>query len=825
MPEDLKDTDRLGSYQNKRDFTLSPEPAGAPGGQGSGRAFVIQKHDARSTHYDLRLELDGVLKSWAVPKGPSPEPGQKRLAVQVEDHPLEYLDFEGTIPAGQYGAGGVFIWDRGVWEPVGDPVQGLREGHLKFYLHGEKLQGGWVLVQMHRQSGDSKDWLLIKERDNGGREPGPDHSGPEPDPSRPESRLLSLPSGAAPASVPTRLAPQLATLVEKPPGGDDWIYEIKFDGYRILAYFGEGSVRLFTRNGQDWTDKLNSLVTPLQELKVSPGWLDGEIVIPGENGAPDFGALQGAFEAGRTGEIVYYVFDMPFYAGYDLRQASLTARRLLLADVLQDLPSSRVRFSQDFAGKGEDILRSACDMGLEGVMGKRKGAAYVSGRTQSWIKIKCSRRQEFVVAGYTPPTTAGRGFKSLVLGVHDQAGHLHYAGKVGTGFNARNSGIIMQHLERLASDRSPLAEIPAGITANWLRPELVAEVSFTEWTKDGRVRHGVFHGLRTDQTPNSITREEPAPVATVSAGPTKASTPKRAAREEPDLANITNPDRVVDPTTALTKLDLVNYYRLAARWMLPHLLERPVSFLRAPEGVEGQLFFQKHGEKLQIPGLRQLDPELDPGHPSLMAVETLEALIGAVQMNVIEFHTWNATVKNINKPDRIVFDLDPGEGVSWAMITEAAQLTRTLLEQLGLQSFLKTSGGKGLHVVVPLKPGDDWETVKAFSKGVASHLARVIPGYFTDVAGPRNRVGRIFIDYNRNGRGATTVAAYSARARAGVGVSMPCTWQELSGLNGGDHWHIANAYLRLETQDDPWRDYWQTGQTIKAASQKIMLGQ
>jgi bifunctional non-homologous end joining protein LigD len=636
--------------------------------------------------------------------------------------------------------------------------------------------------------------------------------------------LLSLPSGAKPGPVPTRLAPQLATLVEKPPTGDEWLYEIKFDGYRILTLFQEDSVRLYTRNGHDWTDKLNSLVEPLKGLKVAPGWLDGEIVIPGDDGAPDFGALQAAFEAGRTNEIVYYVFDMPFYAGHDLRRASLIARRLLLADVMQESDSPRLRFSQDFSGRGDDILRSACDMGLEGVIGKKKGAAYVSGRTQNWIKLKCSRRQEFVVAGYTSPTTADRGFKSLVLGVHDEAGQLRYAGKVGTGFNARNSAIIMQHMESLAAEQSSFIEIPKGVQANWLRPELVAEVSFAEWTKDGRVRHGVFHGLRTDKAPTAITREEPTSLSALAARSSKASHPKKKAEEDPNLPQITNPDRVIDSTTSLTKLDLVNYYRMAAPWILPHLQDRPVSFLRAPEGVGGEFFFQKHGEKLKISGLRHLDPDLDPGHPSLMAVETLEALIGAVQMNVIELHTWNAVATKIEKPDRMMFDLDPGEGVDWAMIAEAAQLTRALLEELELQSFLKTSGGRGLHVVVPLRRRDDWETVKAFSKGVASHLARVIPERFTDISGPRNRVGKIFIDFNRNGRGATTVAAYSARARAGLGVSMPCSWDELSGLSGGDQWNIANAHLRLERSDDPWRDYGQTKQVIKAASKKIMLG-
>ncbi len=834
----MRKPDPLNPYQAKRNFTVTPEPSGCGSGAEQGWAFVVQKHDARSTHYDLRLELDGVLKSWAVPKGPSLQTGEKRLAVHVEDHPLDYVNFEGTIPAHQYGAGTVFIWDRGTWEPVGDPRQGLESGHLKFTLHGEKLKGAWVLVQMRRKTGAEKDWLLIKERDTAPPvESEQPLAQPSPNPAAGDAMLLSLPSGAQPGPVPDRLAPQLATLTDQPPPGGDWTYEIKFDGYRMLTRFDSDAVTIFTRNGHDWTAKLASLVEPLKQLPVAPGWLDGEIVLLGDDGRPDFGALQSAFDAARTGEIVYFIFDMPFYAGYDLRQASLAARRVLLADVLQPSTSSRIRFSEDFTGSGPDILHSACSMGLEGVIGKRKGSAYVSGRSPNWIKLKCNQRQEFVIVGFTSPTSPIRGFKSLLLAMYDQDAQLRYAGKVGTGFNARNSPAITANLNRLAADKPPLFEVPKGITANWVRPELVAEVSFTEWTKDGLVRHGVFHGLRSDKSPDKITREKPAvdipaattqnepgsdqpvPVATVKNG----SKPRRSVQTATRNQTISNPDRVVDPTTSLTKMDLANYYRLAAGRMLPHLQDRPVSFLRAPEGISGDFFFQKHGEKLKIPGLKLLDPALTPGHPAMMSIDTEEALIGAVQMNVIEFHTWNGTVKNIEKPDRMVFDLDPGEGVGWAMIIEAAELTRTLLEELELQSFLKTSGGKGLHVVVPLKPRDDWDTVKAFSKGVASHLARIIPDYFTAISGPRNRVGKIFIDYNRNGRGATTAAAFSARARAGLGVSMPCSWSELKTLTSGSQWTINNGHIRLESDHDPWQDYGRNKQILKASSKRLMV--
>lgn len=446
----------------------------------------------------------------------------------------------------------------------------------------------------------------------------------------------------------------------------------------------------------------------------------------------------------------------------------------------------------------------------------------MSGRSPSWIKLKCTKRQEFIIVGYTPPTRPNQGFKSLLLGVYDEAGQLRYAGKVGTGFNVNNTGKIKEQLERLAADKTPLYEVPPGVKAQWVKPQLVAEVSFTEWTRDHRVRHGAFKGLRTDQDPSRITREIAADSAKNAPLNTAGSGQNNTGGDSPSL-NITNPERVVDPSTGLKKLDVFNYYQAAAPWILPYLRHRPVAFLRAPDGLQGQLFFQKHADKSKIPGLKELDPNLDPGHPALIAIDSREALLGAAQMNVIEFHTWNATARNIEKPDRIIFDLDPGEEVSWAMMVEAAQLTRTMLEELDLQSFLKTSGGKGLHIVVPLKPRDDWDTVKAFAKGAASHLARIIPDYFTDIAGSRNRVGKIYIDYNRNGRGATTAEAYSVRARAGLGISIPCSWQELPVLTGGAHWTVANVQSRLAMKEDPWKDYNQSRQVIKAAAKKIIL--
>jgi bifunctional non-homologous end joining protein LigD len=860
----MASTDSLLSYKKKRDFARTPEPAGAVARKKSALSFVIQKHAARNLHYDFRLELDGTLKSWAIPKGPSLDPAQKRMAVHVEDHPLSYGGFEGVIPPKQYGAGTVIVWDRGTWEPAGDPHAGYRAGKLKFQLHGEKLKGGWTLVRMRSDAGSRHEpWLLIKERDAQVR-PASDFSVVDalPDsvlaassagrkkaaavkPASPKKSAASTQQRKAPgkprkagntvtpgalagakrAAVPLMLSPQLATLVDRVPEGDDWTYEIKYDGYRILARIDKGAVHLFTRNGQDWTAKLRSLAASLKNLKLSPGWLDGEIVVLGKNGTPDFGALQNAFDDARTGQIQYFVFDLPFYAGFDLREVGLSERRTLLAGLLRASSSDQVKFSEDFKASGSDVLHNACRLGLEGVIGKRRDSAYVSRRSANWIKLKCSRRQEFVVVGYTEPQGTRTGFGALLLGTHDRAGKLRYAGRVGTGFDTRTLAALKQRLARLAVDKTPLFEKPRDAQGNWVKPKLVAEVSFAEWTRDGKVRHAVFHGLRTDKLATAITRES-AVDASDTAGPSRrgaAAPGKRTAADPAEIGGVrvTHPDRIIDPGTGLTKLDLVNYYAQVAKRILPHLVQRPVSLMRAPAGVGGQLFFQKHADTLKIPGLKQLDPAFDPEHPRLLEIDSLKALIGAAQMNVVEFHTWNATTRNIDKPDRMTFDLDPGEGLAWPLMQEAAQLVHTVLDELGLQSFLKTSGGKGLHVVVPLTPRDNWDTVKGFSKQIVQHIASLVPARFVSKSGPRNRLGKVFIDYLRNGRGATTVAAFSARARPGMGVSIPCSWKELPSLTGGAQWTIVNAHERLEAGADPWAGYARTRQTLTAAMKKL----
>ncbi|HEY5575666.1 MAG TPA: non-homologous end-joining DNA ligase, partial [Clostridiaceae bacterium] len=525
-------TDKLLNYKKKRDFTKSPEPLDDSKTETGSLSFVVQKHKARNLHYDFRLELEGVLKSWAVPKGPSLDPKQKRLAVQVEDHPLEYAGFEGEIPPGQYGAGEVMIWDRGTWEPVEDPVKGMEKGHLKFLLRGEKLKGVWALVQMHFKDEKKEQWILIKDRDEYAR-PEEEFNILEalPDSVSNHEENITIPEGAKEVVMPRSLAPELATLVDRVPASGGWNYEIKFDGYRILARIENDDVRLFTRNGKDWTDKLKSLVSEIKEMKISSGWLDGEIVLLGKDGMPDFGGLQNAFEQGSTDDIIFYIFDVPYYAGYDLRGVALADRRVLLKKIMTAATDQRLRMSEDIGTNGSEILLSACGLGMEGLVGKRKDSHYVSERSGDWIKLKCRKRQEFVIVGYTDSKRGAGEIGALLLGFFDEGGQLRYAGKVGTGFDRKTSVMLKEKLSAIETVTAKLTVKPEESNAYWVLPKIVAEVSFAEWTKDGRLRQAVFHGLRSDK-PNASVKKETAEI------------------------QVSNPDRIVDPSTGLKKIDV-----------------------------------------------------------------------------------------------------------------------------------------------------------------------------------------------------------------------------------------------------------------------------
>ncbi|WP_335944791.1 DNA ligase D [Pseudomonas sp. G166] len=854
----------LDDYNRMRDFAATPEPAGKRAGKSAKSAhalqFCIQKHDASRLHYDFRLELDGALKSWAVPKGPSLDPKVKRLAVHVEDHPLDYATFEGSIPEGHYGAGEVIVWDRGVWIPQGDAHQDYEKGRLKFELQGEKLSGLWNLVRTH-MPGKQEQWFLIKHQDEAARpeseydvvqaEPDsvlsdrsivPKHRGkaasakpvkpPEKAP-RPKSTKRTAKttlSGATAGPMPETLKPELATLVERAPDGE-WLYEIKFDGYRIMARIENGDVRLITRNGHDWTDKLPKQAKALAGLGLESAWLDGEMVVANEQGVPDFQALQNAFEAGSSGKIAYYLFDLPYLNGMDLRKVAVEQRRAALAAVLERNKDPLLRFSDAFEETPEALLNSACQMQMEGLIGKRLGSAYVSRRSNDWIKLKCKNRQEFVVVGFSDPKGARNAFGALLLGLHDaDSGELRYAGKVGTGFNEITLKSIYQQLLPLETKKAAVVNPPTGYEAkgvHWLEPTLLAEVAFAEMTKEGSVRHAVFHGLRNDKPAKEITQELAKPVKKPStqkktSAQAPSSTSKANARhkasEVPAMdgkVRITHPDRVIDASSGTTKLQLAEYYASVAEFILPELADRPVALVRAPDGIAGELFFQKNAEHLAIPGITSLDKALT-GQP-VMIINNAEALIGAVQMSTVELHTWNATTVNLDKPDRFVLDLDPDPALPWKSMVEATQLTLSVLDELGLKAFLKTSGGKGIHVVVPLTRKLGWDEVKGFSHAIVSHMAKLLPDRFSAVSGPKNRVGRIFIDYLRNGLGATTICAYAARTREGLPVSVPIFREEVAELKGANLWNVHNVHERLaQVGHEPWADLKKTRQSITA---------
>ncbi|WP_433588123.1 DNA ligase D [Pseudomonas koreensis] len=862
----------LDDYNRMRDFSATSEPA-AVKRRGRSKAtehalqFCIQKHDASHLHYDFRLELDGALKSWAVPKGPSLDPKVKRLAVHVEDHPLDYATFEGSIPEGHYGAGDVIVWDRGVWIPQEDPAKAYAKGKLKFELQGEKLSGLWNLVRTH-MPGKKENWFLIKHQDSAAR-PQDDYDvlSAEPNSVLSERTLISKPrlaaeqakplkkspakprkaasgtlTGARKAKLPAQLKPQLATLVDSAPGGQ-WSYEIKFDGYRIMARIDHGAVQLFTRNGHDWTHKLPQQAQALAALSLESAWLDGEVVVTNEHGVPDFQALQNAFEAGRSGSIMFYLFDMPYLNGVDLREVPVEERRAALSTVLGGHEQPLLRFSEAFDETPDALLNSACQMQMEGLIGKRLGSPYVSRRSGDWIKLKCKHRQEFVVVGYTDPKGARSAFGALLLGLHDRdSGELRYAGKVGTGFNDTTLKSILAQLKPLQVKKASVVNPPSGFDAkgvHWLKPSLLAEVAFAEMTKDGSVRHAVFHGLRNDKPAKAITEERATPVKTsAKASPAKKAAPSKkatssnkttsakkaeAAPSQLGLASgkvrITHPDRVIDAVSGTTKMQLAEYYASVAEWILPQLKERPVALVRAPDGIAGELFFQKNAERLAIPGITTLDKDVT-GQP-VMLINNAEALIGAVQMSTVELHTWNATTVDLEKPDRFVLDLDPDPALPWKSMVEATALTLTVLDELGLKAFLKTSGGKGIHLVVPLTRKHGWDEVKDFSHAIVTHMAKLLPERFSAVSGPKNRVGRIFIDYLRNGLGATTICAYAARTREGLPVSVPLFREEVGEIKGGNQWNISNVHERLnEVGDAPWADMKKTRQSITAEMRK-----
>lgn len=855
--------EKLKEYRRKRDFQRSPEPAGEDRDDAApGSLFVVHKHAASHDHFDLRLEQDGVLKSWALPKGPSLEPGEKRLAVQVEDHPLEYADFEGVIPKGSYGGGTSMLWDRGRWKATGKQ----REDRIDIELDGEKLQGTWTLARMtgrdKKGRGESgKNWLMIKRRDAGKRK-GPavsvddDHSvvtgrtmrqiaedrdnvwtasgaTAEP-PAPPDPSGLD---GARKVALPEEPRPQLATLVREVPASADWIHEIKFDGYRILARFEDGEVRLITRNHQDWTHRFPELAQLLAQLPVDDALLDGEVVSLAHDGTSSFRRLQEALSTNRTADLVYQAFDLIHLDGHDLSEVALLERKRTLAQLLEAagfVGSSRVRYSDHIDAQGQAFFEQACRLSLEGIISKRGDAAYQPGRGKQWVKVKCANHEELVIGGYTDPGGSRSGFGSLLMGIFGDDGKLVYSGRVGTGFNTRLLESLSAKLRDLETEESPFdGPIPGASRAvHWVRPELVIEVEFTERTRDGRLRHPAFRGLREDRDPEEIrmptngkdskdkSRDRSQAKKKSPSSASGGSAPARRTRAgEAEVLGVrlSNADRVLYPEQGLTKLGLARYYEEIEEWILPHLARRPLSLVRCPEGRTNECFFQKH-PRVAIPAsVPRIDIAEKKGTAEYVYVASAADLVGLVQAGALEIHPWGSRIDDIERPDNIVFDLDPSPGVGWEEILRVAGTLRERLDSLGLESFVRTTGGKGLHLVVPLKPKADWDEVKAFAKAVSQQHAQDDPQRLTANMSKTKRQGRIFIDYLRNGRGATAVASYSVRAREGAPVAVPVRWDELNAALRSDRYTTENLRRRLSAlREDPWQGFAEASRPLTA---------
>ena len=786
--------DRLERYREMRDFSITPEPRGAKATRRSKRLrYYVQRHAATRLHYDFRLELEGVLKSWAVPKGPSLDPADRRLAMQTEDHPLDYGDFEGVIPEKQYGAGEVILWDQGLWTPEDrDPAAALRKGRLHFHLDGEKLRGSWILTRT-RGNEDKPAWLLIKRTDEEAR------PGYEITLERAESvkRQPKRAKYGKRSELPQFITPQLATLVSEPPrhpsrASGDWIYEVKHDGYRMLARLTKRDARLFTRSGKDWTEKLPQLVRQLKRLALEESWLDGEIVVLREDGRSSFQRLQNAFESGRDGEVVYYVFDAPFLKGEDLRALPLAERKRRLREAVRW--NSAIRFSDHLEGEASEVLDKACRLGLEGLIGKQSDAVYAAGRTKSWIKLKCRPRQDFVIAGYTAPGGSRTGFGALLLGYYDKRMKLRFAGKVGTGFDEPLLGALTKRLSAIKRSDSPLADPPRERGIQWVKPQLVCEVAFTERTDDGILRQASFMGLREDIAPKSVGEE-------------RAQDPPTG-KQGLQGVKISHPDRVIYPQLGFTKLDLVRYYDTVGEQLLPHVAGRPLTLVRCPDGVGGECFYQRHLGMGASPGEIKTFKRLRSSKGYYIYVDSPRGLLSTVQNGAIEIHTWGATIPDLGHPDRITLDLDPGEDLPWRELRRATEMTRAVVEGLGLRCFLKTTGGKGLHVVVPIARRLDWTEVKEFSRLIAEFLVRAEPHFFTARIAKSGRAGKVFVDYLRNSETASAVAAFSARARAGAGVSTPLHWDELGDDDLRARFTVLTVPKRLASlKDDPWAGY------------------
>ncbi|MGC1781432.1 MAG: DNA ligase D [Acidobacteriaceae bacterium] len=895
--------EQLARYRSMRNFAITAEPAGGSGkrssrsaAETSGLPFVIQKHAATRLHYDFRLGWRGVLKSWAVTKGPSYYPGDKRLAVQVEDHPIEYGGFEGIIPQGQYGGGTVMLWDEGTWEPHGDADEGLAKGRLKFTLHGKKLQGDWALIRMGGKAGGEKkaNWLLIKEHD--GKERGPDDPcvtveepnsvitgrdlnaiaanqdhvwgsqgsqrqretveprGPASSGKRAASSAAQTLersgafhglNGAPKERLPAFVPPQLALQVTEAPGSADWVHELKLDGYRIQGRIQSNaghakarsspSVELLTRKGLDWTNRMPDIANALSELSVKSALLDGEVVVFDEHGRTSFALLQAAFQEEKKQQLTYVVFDLLHLDGHNLRGLPLERRKEMLRGLLSGADPDVVRYGEHLGANGQETFRKACELGAEGIVSKKRDAPYSSNCSGAWLKIKCIRQQEFVIGGFTPPSKSGVGIGALLLGYY-RDGNLIYAGRTGTGFTQKMRTEMRARLEKVKQARPVFATLPPGAAhqAIWVQPKFVCEVKFATWTADNLVRQASFQGLREDKPAKEVKRELPADQPEAQDNPkneesslkkskkpqktrdakltARAGAGQRAAYKNTPAANgfpiaLTHPDKQVDAETKLAKRELADYFWAVREHMLPYIAERPLSIVRCPQGSTQPCFFQKHVtdnlpdgiEGIEIRGRRSGVVE------NYITISTSLGLAGLAQMGVLEIHPWGSTNADIEKPNVLIFDLDPDEAIPWKTLAESAREVRARLRKCKLESFLKTTGGKGLHIVAPIEPEHDWPVVKEFAHAFAVLMESENKKLYLTKMTKAERKGKIFIDYLRNDRGATSIAPYSPRARRGAPVAAPLAWKELDESRVPRFLVADFAEWKGRLRRDPWK--------------------
>ncbi|MER9298468.1 DNA ligase D [Mesorhizobium sp. M0621] len=831
----------LEQYHSKRDFKKTAEPAGKVSRDKKAKAggiFVIHKHAATRLHYDLRLEHAGVLWSWAVTRGPSLDPHEKRLAVHVEDHPIDYAPFEGTIPKGEYGGGSVIVWDEGTWTPEIDPAKAMKKGHISFELKGHKLHGLWHLVRLKPRAGEKRDnWLLIKSDDAAAR-PGEDILEEAPESVKSGLTIEEVGEGKTAKGQKPKvwhsnkpvvgkakagdkkldfIEPQLATLERDAPPGKDWLHEVKFDGYRMQAQIAGADVRLLTRTGLDWTEKFGGeIIAELAGLKCSDAIIDGEIVVLADSGVSSFALLQADLSAKRTDRFLYYVFDVMRLDGEDLRAEPLVERKQALRDLLgKQREDAAVRFSDHFAEPGNIMLEHVCRMGLEGVVSKRADAPYRSGRGPTWVKSKCTERQEFVIGGYLPSDKTGRGLRSILVGFHE-GGKLHYAGRVGTGFSGKVATDLKKKLDALTAKSSPFDKaVPKGKGLVWVKPELVGEVEFRSWTSDRIIRHASFQGLREDKPAEEVVQEKPKAStgkAPVTAKPTGSAA--KAAGSMTTTVKLSHPDKLLWPDEKISKQGLLDHYAQVWPRMKPFVVNRPLSLVRAPDGVGGQRFFQKHASAGMSDKIARMKDPTDG--EEILFVRDFDGVAALVQYGVVEIHIWGCTVDELEKPDQIIFDLDPDEGVDVKAVRQAALDIRGKLDELSLPNFVKTSGGKGYHVLVPLKPSADWDAVKTFAHDFARALEQGASDRYTATLSKKARTGKIFVDYLRNGRSSTTVAPYSSRAKKGATVSMPVTWAEIEAGLAPNAFPIGDkTTLKQLAKADPWADFFGQGKVLK----------